>query len=137
MWSSHTKPPSELTLAGLDCRIVFSSSHYPLVVTYNHTTRRHTAWAVRYRKLHTPGIEQFASEKDILSQTQPAGVVLDWLWEDSESTAQASSVFIAADEDAEPVLCIFSREAARLRAFRLQDNTFSLAFVLSALAVAC
>ena len=103
-------PPGSLpsiSLSDHGLKMVFSSTQHPFVVLYNTVTRKHSLWSVR------AGPVDSTAALDPSSDMQLMKILLEHIWEESGTSPEATSVFVASDESQHPILCIFCAETSQ------------------------
>ena len=145
LWNPLDEPqPVKTKLANADLapftdpslKIVFSSADHPFVMLYNSTKRRHSVWAVRVGSVDPASTKELGPLSLSDMKTELVGVILEATWEEESVSPEALSIFVAADESQQPILCIFCAESSQLDAYSFVACGLTHAFSISMRAAA-
>ncbi|XVF84048.1 hypothetical protein PTKIN_Ptkin16aG0543300 [Pterospermum kingtungense] len=107
------------TMRDFDERTIWTSERIPLMASYNKVKMQHSVWVA---ELINSSLEV---ENASLSASVPAGVLpkrfcFRRIWQGKGVQTAASTVFLATDDDAAPVICFLLLEQKKLLSLRLQ-----------------
>ncbi|CAA0820111.1 Anaphase-promoting complex subunit 1, partial [Striga hermonthica] len=117
---SYTEERGKLNVMWeFDEKTIWTSHCLPLMVSYNKGKMQHSLWVV---ELNNSNHEVANSKSSNLSASQMSGKHLfRRIWQGKGLQTAASKVFLAADDDATPIVCFLLQQPKKLLSLRLQS----------------